>query len=169
MIFETNRLLIRQYTMDDFDNFYLLNSDEEVMRYIRPVQNKENTLSFFRENVEYYKAFPHYGRWAMTEKSNRQFIGSFMLRPSTVLDGHIELGYSMFRNFWGNGFATESVHGGLAYAFDHLKLPAVIAITQLQNTASQKVLLKCGFVQEHNIDDKGETVHLFRKFSPTYG
>jgi RimJ/RimL family protein N-acetyltransferase len=169
MIFETNRVLIRRYAKDDFENFYLLNSDEEVMRFIRPVQNREKTLDFFQENVEYYKTFPHYGRWAMIEKSNQQFIGSFMLRPSTALDREIELGYSMFRKFWGNGFATESVRGGLAYAFDELKLPTVIAITQLQNTASQKVLLKCGFVQEHDLDDKGVAVNLFRKFRPIYG
>src|ERR1022692_1441415 len=160
MIFETHRLLIRQYMMDDPENFYLLNSDEEVMRYIRPVQSKEDTFAFFLENVEYYKTFPLYGRWAMIEKSNKQFIGSFMLRPSTAIEGNIELGYAMFKNFWGNGFATESVQGGLGYAFDQLKL---------QNTASQKVLLKCGFARQKNIEDKGETVNLFRKLRPAHG
>jgi [ribosomal protein S5]-alanine N-acetyltransferase len=169
MIFETERLLIRQYEMNDFENFYLLNGDEDVMRYIRPTQSKEKTFAFFIENIEYYKAFPAYGRWAMVEKSNKKFIGSFMLRPSTVIEGDIELGYSMFKNFWGNGFATESVFGGLDYAFKKLKLQTLIAITQLENIASQKVLLKSGFIQQDNIDDKGRIVNLFRIINSSNG
>jgi len=169
MIFETKRLLIRQYAMDDFENFFLLNGDEEVMRYIRPVQAKEKTFDFFLENVAYYKAFPLYGRWAMIEKSNQQFIGSFMLRPSTVVEGDIELGYAMLQSYWGKGFATESVQGGLHYAFDKLKLETVIAVTQLPNISSQKVLLKCGFQQQNNIDDGDKTVCLFRKISANHG
>ena len=169
MIFETHRLLIRQYAMDDFENFYRLNGDEEVMRYIRPVRTRENTFEFFLENVEYYKASPLYGRWAMIEKSNHQFIGSFMLRPSTAVEGDIELGYAILKSFWGQGYATESVHAGLHYAFDKLKLETVIAITQLPNVSSQKVLLKCGFEQQNNIDDGDRTVCLFRKISPNHG
>jgi RimJ/RimL family protein N-acetyltransferase len=169
MIFETERLLIRQYEMNDFENFYLLNSDEDVMRYIRPTQNKEKTLEFFIENIEYYEAFPEYGRWAMIEKSNKKFIGSFMLRPSTVIEGEIELGYSIFKDFWGNGFATESVSGGLDYAFNKLKLKTVIAITQLGNIASQKVLLKSRFIQQNNIDDNGRIVNLFRIINSSNG
>ena len=169
MIFETQRLLIRQYEMIDFENFYLLNSDEDVMRYIRPVQSREKTLAFFNENIEYYKAFPAYGRWAMIEKSTEKFIGSFMLRPSTAINGEIELGYSMFKNFWGNGFATESVSGGLNYAFNTLKLKKIIAITQVENIASQKVLLKSGFIQQDNIDDNGRIVNLFRIINSSNG
>lgn len=169
MIFETQRLLIRQYEMNDFENFYLLNSDEDVIRYIRPALSKEKTLDFFKENIEYYKAFPDYGRWAMIEKSNKKFIGSFMLKPSIAVEGNIELGYSLFKNFWGNGFATESVFGGLDYAFNILKLKSLIAITQLENIASQKVLLKSGFIQQNNIDDKGRIVNLFRIINSSNG
>jgi ribosomal-protein-alanine N-acetyltransferase len=169
MIFETSRLLVRQYMMDDFENFYLLNSDEEVMRYIRPVKSKADTFAFFLENVEYYENSPHYGRWAMLAKRDERFIGSFMMRPSAVIEGNIELGYAMLKNFWGMGFATESVNGGLDYAFNKLQLQTVIAIAQLENAASQKVLLKCGFAQQDNIKDRGKVVNLFRKLNPTHG
>jgi [ribosomal protein S5]-alanine N-acetyltransferase len=169
MIFETHRLLIRPYVMDDFENFYQLNADEEVMRYIRPVQSREQTFQFFRENMAYYQSFPVYGRWALIEKLNKQFIGSFMLRPSTAVEGDIELGYALFKIFWTSGYATESVYGGLDYAFAQLKLPTVIAITQLENIASQKVLLKSGFTQKNNIEDKGRIVNLFRIINPSHG
>ncbi|HEX4374841.1 MAG TPA: GNAT family N-acetyltransferase, partial [Puia sp.] len=152
MIFETERLLVRQYNLDDAENFYLLNSDEEVMKYIRSPKTRQQAFQFLHENIEYYKQFPMYGRWALIERSTQQFIGSFMIRPSTAVNNEIELGYAMFKDHWGKGYATESVKGGLDLAFRKLKLPSVIAITQIENISSQKVLLKCGFTQQENIN-----------------
>ncbi|HSZ87398.1 MAG TPA: GNAT family N-acetyltransferase [Puia sp.] len=161
MIFETARLLVRQYNLDDAENFYLLNSDADVMKYIRTPKTRQQAFQFLQENIQYYNEFPVYGRWALIEKLNQQFIGSFMLRPSTAVNDKIELGYAMFKNHWGKGYATESVKGGLDFAFRHLLLPDVIAITQTENISSQKVLLKCGFIQHENINDNGRMVNFF--------
>ena len=84
-----------------------------------------------------------------------------MLRPSTVVSGEVELGYSFLKNFWGKGYASESVKGGLEYAFSRLKLSSLVAITQVENIASQKVLLKSGFTQLEDINDKGRIVNSF--------
>lgn len=161
MIFETARLLVRQYNFDDAENFYLLNSDKDVMKYIRTPKTRQQAFQFLQENIEYYNDFPLYGRWALIEKSNQEFIGSFMIRPSTAVTNEIELGYAMFKNYWGKGYATESVKGGLDIAFRQLKLPSIIAITQTENISSQKVLLKCGFTQLENINDNGRIVNFF--------
>jgi RimJ/RimL family protein N-acetyltransferase len=161
MIFETERLLVRQYDFNDAENFYLLNSDTDVMKYIRTPKTRQQAIQFLQENIDYYNKFPMYGRWALIEKATQQFIGSFMIRPSTAVNNEIELGYAMFKNYWGKGYATESVKGGLDFVFRQLKLPSVIAITQIENTSSQKVLLKCGFTQLENIDDKGKIVNFF--------
>ena len=41
VIFDTERLVVRQYVFEaDADNFYLLNGDDEVMRYIRATKSK---------------------------------------------------------------------------------------------------------------------------------
>ena len=169
MIFETPRLLVRQYSIDDAENFYLLNSNPDVIKYIRPAKTKEEAFQFLQENIAYYKEFPVYGRWALLEKSNVLFIGSFMIRPSTAIAGEIELGYSFFKEHWGNGYASESVKGGLEYAFTQLKLSSVIAITQVENIASQKVLLKSGFGQLEDIYDNGRMVNLFSIKNILYG
>ena len=50
IIFETERLIVRQYVFEtDADNFYLLNSDEEVMRYIRATKSKEDCDVFLKK------------------------------------------------------------------------------------------------------------------------
>ena len=161
MIFETARLWVRRYDIDDAEDFYRLNSDAAVMKYIRTPKTRQQAFQFLQENVDYYKDFPSYGRWALMEKSDQQFIGSFMLRPSAVVQDKMELGYAMFTQFWGKGYATEAVNGGLGYAFRDLRLPDVIAITQNENISSQKVLLKCGFTRSENINDHGRTVSFF--------
>src|SRR5580658_9647640 len=95
MIFETHRLLVRRYTLDDAEDFYRLNSDEIVMKFIRSPKTRQEAFEFLLENIEYYLAFPAYGRWAMIEKSTQQFIGSFMIRPSAIVNDKVELGYAM--------------------------------------------------------------------------
>ena len=70
VIFETDRLLVRQYVFaTDADNFFLLNSDEEVMRYIRATKSKEDCDAFLRQIIESYKINPLIGhgsfRWAV--------------------------------------------------------------------------------------------------------
>jgi ribosomal-protein-alanine N-acetyltransferase len=161
MIFETKRLLVRRYDWADLEDFYRLNSDPEVMKYIRAPKTKPQSVQFLQENIDYYTDFPSYGRWALLEKKTQEFIGSFMLRPSTLVSGQIEIGYSMFKTSWGKGYATEIVKGGLDLAFRQLQIQTVIAITDTANTVSQKVLLKCGFRLIENKEENGKIINLF--------
>jgi [ribosomal protein S5]-alanine N-acetyltransferase len=161
MIFQTARLLVRPLKMEDFETFYLLNSDEEVVRYIRSPKSKEETFVFLNENIDYSFTNPDYGRWAIIEKTSQEQIGVFMLKPSSRYGRQIELGYSFLKSFWGKGFATESVDGALHYAFENLGLLQVIAIAQIENIASQKVLQKSGFVLSKTLEEEGRVLHLF--------
>jgi RimJ/RimL family protein N-acetyltransferase len=56
----------------------------------------------------------------------------------------IQVGYALFTEFWGRGYATEMAVALLRYGYATLSLPQIVAITNLQNTASQRVLLKAG-------------------------
>ena len=162
MVFETSRLLLRPLTMDDFENFFALYSDVDVMRFIRPPKSREETFLFLQENIDHYKQQPGYGRWAIIEKESSHFIGIFMLNPSTICKGEIELGYSFLKEYWGRGFATEVAAGGMDYAFIKLGLLELVAITQPGNKASQQVLLKSGFLFTGNMDDNGRIINLFK-------
>ena len=98
----------------------------------------------------------------MIEKSSGEFLGTFMLKHSINLN-EIELGYALFTPFWGKGFATESVLGGLQYAFEGLGLNSVIALTLPGNVPSQKVLIKAGFNFQQEFWQEGQLLHLFSK------
>ena len=56
----------------------------------------------------------------------------------------MQVGYALFTDFWGRGYATEMAMALLRYGYGTLGLPQINAITDRGNTASQQVLLKAG-------------------------
>jgi len=145
MIFETERLIVRQFTEEDKENIFMLVGNETVMQYIRPVNTREESDQFLLENMAAYAKNPHGGRWAVTEKANGLFAGSFAIIPIPSQPEKIQLGYSLLPENWGRGFATELTKCGLEYFMHNYSLPEIYGVTEIPNTASQKVLLKAGF------------------------
>ena len=160
-IFETERLVVRRYTEKDKDNFFLLNGDEEVMRYIRLVSSKEESDKFLLDNISFYLANPHRGRWAVEEKATGAFAGSFAIIPIPSEPAKIQLGYSLLSENWGRGFATELTVAGLQYFFETDSLPEIYGVTEILNVASQKVLLKAGFQPAASFMEEGKELLLF--------
>ena len=160
IVFETERLFMRPYTMGDLHDFFRLNGDEDVMRYIRPAQNLEETKKFLQKIIDAYKEIRGIGRWAVFSKTDQQFAGSFAIIPienSTQL----QLGYALLKENWGQGYASESVKGGLQYAFDQLGLTEIAGITYPENVPSQKVLLKNGFVFDNTFFEEDKELHIY--------
>jgi ribosomal-protein-alanine N-acetyltransferase len=163
-IFETPRLIVRRYSERDLDRFFLLNGDTEIMRYIRPAQSLDQTRDFLQRIISDYETWPGMGRWAMYKKDESRFIGSFAIIPIENSE-KLQLGYALIKNDWGKGYATESVQGGICYAFEKLGLNEIAGITYPQNQPSQNVLLKNGFVFHKSFmeEDKELNMYLRRK------
>ncbi len=166
-IFETPRLYVRRYTLADEEDFFRLNNDVDIVRYIRPPKSRQESHEFLLQNLALYDEFPFMGRWAMLEKESNAFVGSFAVFPIEH-SKDIQLGYSLFKEYWGKGFATESIPAGRQYAFDHLCLKEIYAITEVANTASQKALMKCGFVQSGQVVEGSKTLFRFSSANPDY-
>lgn len=170
IIFETDRLCIRQFTKDDEENFFRLNGDPEVMRHIREPKDRAECSVFLERNIAFYRQYPLMGRWAMMEKDTDVFVGSFAIIHVENSTGYyqpeIQLGYALLKDYWGKGYATESTRAGKQYAFEIMKLPRIVAITTTENIASQKVLLRCGFEQQNNIVRENRELCYFTSQNP---
>jgi ribosomal-protein-alanine N-acetyltransferase len=170
VIFETDRLIIRQYTLADEEDFFRLNGDAEVMKYIREAKSRQECNIFLKRNLAFYKQHPLMGRWAMVEKASNKFCGSFAVIPVETADStrhsEIQLGYALLKEHWGKGYATESTLAGRQYAFDIMKLPVIVAITDTANIASQKVLLRSGFEQQPDIWEANRPLCYFTSRNP---
>jgi len=162
MLFESERLYTRYFTMNDLDSFFRLNGDEEIVRYIRAPKSYEECRSFLAQVIEWYNGPKINWRIALLSKENNQVIGTFAIIPiGNTAD--MQLGYSLLKEHWGKGYATEITEAGLRYAFKKLKYPSIAAITELANSASQKVLLKCGFHLEAEYEEEGRKMLRFRR------
>lgn len=165
IIFETERLIVRQYDFEtDTENFYLLNGDDEVMRYIRTTKSKEECDVFLKKAIESYKINPLMGRWAADEKATGKFVGSFAIIPIEGSED-IQLGYALLKENWGKGFASELTKAGLDYYFKNTNADHIYAIAEEGNVASHKVLLKNLFMPDgtKKEDDKELLKFIYRR------
>ena len=161
ILFETERLIVRHYTKEDSDNFFLLNGDEEIMRYIRPAKTREEADQFLLEILQKLEEDPASGRWAVEAKPTGVFVGSFAFITIERVENKMQLGYALLKQNWGKGYATELTHGGLAYVFSQTGLDEIYAITEIANTASQKVLQKAGFAPFDETEEDGKKLSRF--------
>ena len=76
-------------------------------------------------------------------------------------EAEIDLGYAFLPEYWGQGYATEVAQALLNYAINTLKLPRIIATTQLENQQSIKVLERIGMQFEGIIHEGEKSLRLF--------
>ena len=144
---ETERLFLRQLTLDDAPLLHAMDSDPEVMRYIskgKPTPLETITDEVLPRVLRYYETSDHLGSWAAHERASGDFTGWFHLRPDRFVEEEMELGYRLMRRFWGRGYATEGTRALVEKAFTEWDIDRVVASTLTGNTASQRVMEKCG-------------------------
>lgn len=154
-IFETERLLVRKFTAGDYDHYYSLQGNAEVMQYIRAPRTREESDSFLREKILAADPIGFKGIWAVEEKFSGTFVGCFVIIPIPDEPAKTQLGYSFLPAYWGRGYATEVTKRGLQYFYEETPLTEIYGVTETPNIASQKVLLKAGF-QPHAKKMEGE-------------
>lgn len=140
---ETVHLQLRPITEADFDLYYLLNTEPEMMRTIGWPRSAEQVREWLQQIPHDYARHPGLGRWFTVEKASGAVVGLHMLKPLAD-SGHVELAYRLLPAFWGRGYATEMGRALVRYGFDVLHLPQIVGITSEDNLASQQVLEKCG-------------------------
>ena len=107
IIFETPRLILRQFTEDDAPLILELNSDPEIVKYVHEptLQTEEQAKKIIIDIIlPQYKNNP--GRWAIHTKDNNEFIGWCGLKYRPELD-EIDLGYRLIQKAWVRKPPTE--------------------------------------------------------------
>ena len=154
-ILETDRLFLREFDSNDSKNFYELNQNPNVVKFTgdKPFINILEAKSFL-ENYKDYKS-NGFGRWAVIDKSNSEFLGWCGLKYNPELN-ETDIGFRFFENYWNKGFATESAKACIEYGFEKLNLKFIVGRAMAENIASIKVLEKIGlrYEKEFNFDER---------------
>ena len=155
VIIETDRLLLREFTLDDAKLVFELNNDPEVIKFTGdPVRNETHAREILEKTIIPQYALYNHGRWAVHTKPALEFIGWCGLKFRAERN-EIDLGYRFQKKAWGRGYATEAAHACLRYGFDKLLVRRIVGRAMPLNFASIKVLEKLGmrFVCEEIIED----------------
>lgn len=148
-ILETTRLILRELSIGDAENFYELNQNPNVTRF-----TGDKSFKSVREAKDFLKNYKDYeqngyGRWAVICKESEEFLGWCGLR----FDGNkTDIGFRFFEEYWNRGFATESAKACIEYGFEKLKLHEIIGRAMKENIASIKVLEKIGLKFEREME-----------------
>ncbi len=145
---ETERLVLRRFTMDDEELLMHLDNDPDVMLYINagaPVPREEIVDETLPAFLRYYDRFDGYGFWAAIDKQSGRFLGWFHFRPG---DGagplEPELGYRLHRFAWNQGYATEGSRALIDKGFGEFGVERVYAETMAVHSGSWRVMEKAG-------------------------
>lgn len=162
LVFETERLLIRPFTLDDIEPSYIMNLDAEVSKYTADggVVSREELERRITENVfgDYEKH--GYGRLAVELKSEGKFIGFTGLKYLEDID-EVDLGYRFMKQYWGKGIATESAKAVIKFGFEELKLERIVASVLPDNVGSINVLEKLNFKYEKDVIEDNQEARLY--------
>ncbi len=145
IVLETPRLILREYNETDAEDFFRLNSDPEVMRYVpdKLMQSVEEAREVIVNRAMKDYREHGFGRCACILKDTGQHIGFCGLKYIADIEG-VDLGFRFLQAYWGKGFATESARAWVHYGFEKLNLEQIIGLAEPENYASNRVLEKLG-------------------------
>lgn len=149
-VLSTERLKLFKANLEDVDGFFELDSNPKVLEFIGtdPLTKKEQSQQVIEMLQEQYLVNGT-ARLTVRNKETGEFMGWCGIKLMTEeTQGEVnfyELGYRFIPRYWGKGYASEAAKACLDFAFDKMGAKKVVAFTDLEHKASQRVLEKLGF------------------------
>ena len=144
-LIESERLLLRQHTLEDAPDYFACYADPEVFSY-SPL-SEETSLASATHTLNRLLTW-HQERfllcWAIVLKENQRFMGRIQMEDWNDEDHRTAVGYRLGKPYWGNGYATEALRAVIAYLFEQTTVNRIDAVTWRENSASARVLEKAG-------------------------
>jgi len=140
---ETDRLLLREWRPEDFEPLAEIMADADVARYLSgaPLSRAE-TWGRLTSTVGHW-SLRGYGMWAVERKSDRALLGRVGLHYPEGWPGE-EVGWSLGKPHWGNGYATEAARAAINFGFLTQPVSRLISVIDPDNIASQAVARRLG-------------------------
>jgi RimJ/RimL family protein N-acetyltransferase len=147
---ETERLILRKFTEDDFPALFDIYSDEEVNTYLPwfPLKSIEEIKVFFAERYAVDYAKPKGYRYAICLKSDNVPIGYI----NVCIDDDHDLGFGLCKEFWHQGIVSESVKV-VVEQVNKDGMPYITATHDVNNTRSGNVMKTLGMSYKYSYEE----------------
>ena len=149
-LIETERLVLSGWTMEQLPDLVRLHGDPVVAQYLKghgqpwTMEEMEEALVHWIELYDTRKL----GKLRVRRKDDGVLVGraGFGIYDPT---GEPEIGYSLYPEFWGNGYAYEAASGLRDWIFRDTGASHFIGMADVRNGASLAVLGKIGMIRTH--------------------
>jgi RimJ/RimL family protein N-acetyltransferase len=162
MELQTKRLILREYTMDDFDALYEIMSDPETMQHYPAPLDQARTRRWIEWNLENYQKYG-WGLCALVLKETGEFICDCGITLQDI-DGQLlpEIGYHIHKKYWRRGFAKEAARAVRDWVFENTDYDKIYSYMKYTNVASYSTALANGMkkVKEYP-DPKNEISYAY--------
>ena len=148
---QTERLTLREWRADDFDVLARIYSDVEVMKFLGGTMERNDAWRALAGAIGHW-ALRGYGTWAVERKADGALVGRVGLINPEGWPG-LEVGWTLGRPYWGQGYASEAAAAALRFAFLTQTVERMISCIDPDNAPSQAVALRIG-------ETKGERLTL---------
>ena len=147
------------------DKIRIYPANREQMESMISAEKDDELKKAYREMLE--GCLSHPGQWEwyamwIIERPDGTHIGDLCFKGLED-NKNPEIGYGILDEFQGKGYATEAVKLALKWAFGHPEITAVEAESDSDNTASKRVLEKCGFHANGEIGEEGPRFTVYKE------
>ena len=158
----TERLTLRELTLDDVDGLLEVLGDDVAMEHYPAPKTRAETEDWIRWARDSYER-NGFGLWAVERTVDGRFLGDCgpMLQP---VEGELvpEIGYHIVRSAWGRGYATEAAIACRDLVLGGLGFKRVVSIVSPENLASRRVAEKVhDAMREFTWEKSGRPMCLF--------
>ena len=149
----SDRLIIRDLSIEDLENHHELISDNIVMEYLQDI--KTNNISDSKENLlktinDIESDNRKYYFFVIEDKITKEFIGEigYTVIQNTPFGKLVDMGYFIKQKYWNKGYTTEASKKVIEYAFNENNVYRIRIGCIKENINSEKIVKKCGFIKE---------------------
>ena len=136
---ETQRLILREYTLDDYDTLYKIISDPVTMQHYPKPYDEVGVRRWLEWSISNYKE-RGFGWWAVISKETGELMGDCGITLQ-IINGEIlpEIGYHFDKKFWRKGFGTEAAKAVRDWAFKNTDYNSLYSYMTQKNVGSYSV------------------------------
>jgi len=154
MVIETERLLLRKMTENDFDALYKVLADPDIMQHYPYAFDEAGVRGWINKNIERYQILG-FGLWAVCLKETGEMIGDCGLTMQ-LINGQVkpEIGYHIRGDRQRKGYAKEAATAVRNWAFRNTPFNAIYSYMKHTNEPSIKTAISYGCKQVDEFEDE---------------
>jgi [ribosomal protein S5]-alanine N-acetyltransferase len=166
-VLSTDRLTLRQLSVDDQQAVFDLRSDPEINKYLgrapaKTIADAMQFISLINDNIQHNRSI----YWAITLTETKAFAGSIGLFNFSVDNHTCEIGFELLTNYQGQGIMKDAAESVIRYAFRQLGVEIIEARTHSENRQSIKLLERLGFLPSPKTDQQDPDLNTYRRIGP---